>query len=120
MRPTHLGKTAVVSLALAGAVIGFGPRAGADPNDGANATPGSLTCPSLGIDGASTSGSPAARAVQLVDTNQVFVFKGSPDWDFYQGSGSSPLWVTCTLDEPGPTGVGTLTVVGIVTPRPAR
>src|SRR5262245_16670140 len=81
----------------------------ADPTSGANSTPGTLTCPGIGLQSVTTSGSPAARAIQIVGTDQVFVFKGSPDWDFSQGNGSSPKWVSCTLNEPGPTGVGTVT-----------
>jgi hypothetical protein len=84
----------------------------ADPLNGSNSTPGTLTCPSLQLVLDTTSGSPAARAVQVVGTSTVFIFRGAPDWDFYQGTGTQSKWIACVLYEPGPGGVGTLNVVG--------
>jgi hypothetical protein len=113
----HSARTvSVVAIVATAAAVGLPAMANADPLSGANSTPGTLTCPALGLFQASTSGSPAARAVQIVGSSEVFVFKGSPDWNFYQGTGSSSKWVTCTLVEPGPGGVGSITVVGLLTP----
>jgi hypothetical protein len=84
----------------------------ADPGPNGNSTPGTLTCPSLGLHVAITSGSPAARAIQLVGTSDVFIVRAAPEWDFAQGRGTQPKWIECTLVEPGPGGVGTLTVFG--------
>ena len=87
----------------------------ADPLSGANSTPGTLTCPELGLDHvAITSGSPAARAVQIVGTGSVFIVQAAPDWGYFQAQGTESKWVTCTLYEPGPGGVGTLTVLGYI------
>jgi hypothetical protein len=106
----RLAAAGALALAIA-AVAPLGVLA--DPNSGANSTPGTLTCPELGLDQvATTSGSPAARAVQIVGTSSVFIFRGAPDYDFFQGQGTEPRWTTCVLYEPGPGGVGTLTVVG--------
>ena len=112
------GRAVAIMAGLAAAVLGSPQAAYADPTAGAKSTPGTLTCPDVGLAQITTSGSPAARAIQIVGTDQVFVFKGSPDLGFFQGVGSSSKWITCTLDEPGPGGVGTLTVVGILTPVP--
>ena len=102
-------------LSLAIALTALLPVAAHADSSGRNSTPGTLECGSVGVF-QSTSGSPAARAIQLSD-QQVFVFKGSPDLPYYQGQGTAPKWITCTLNEPGPGGVGTLTVVGVLTPR---
>ena len=84
----------------------------ADPLGGTNSTPGTLTCPSLNLSVDTTSGSPAARSVQVVGTSDVFIFRAAPDWDFSQGGGTASKWIQCVLYEPGPGGVGTLTVLG--------
>ena len=98
-----------LALALAAAV----PAAAlADPGPGGRSTPGTLTCPSLGLQLETTSGSPAARAVQVVGTSDVFIFRAAPDWGFAQAPGTQPKWIECVLYEPGPGGVGTLTVLG--------
>jgi hypothetical protein len=83
----------------------------ADPY-GANSTPGTLTCPDLGLYAVTTSGSPAARAVQIAGTGQVFIVQSAPDIGYAQAPGTASRWVACTLYEPGPGGVGTLTVLG--------
>jgi hypothetical protein len=102
-----------LALAFAVALGGALPAAAlADPLGGSNSTPGTLTCPSLNATFDTTSGSPAARAVQVVGTSTVFIFRGAPDWDFFQGQGTESKWIQCVLYEPGPGGVGTLTVVG--------
>lgn len=103
----------LVSVALVAALAVAAPSAAlADPSLGANSTPGTLTCPELGLSAAITSGSPAARAVQIVGTGQVFIVQSAPDVGYAQAPGTSSRWVTCTLVEPGPGGVGTLTVLG--------
>lgn len=84
----------------------------ADPGPGGNSTPGTLTCPSLGLHVNITSGSPAARAVQVVGTTDVFIVQAAPEWGYAQAFGTQPDWVECVLYEPGPGGVGTLTVFG--------
>jgi hypothetical protein len=97
------------------AVTGASPAL-ADPIKSPKALPGFLTCPAVGLYSATTSGAILAAAIQVVGTSQVFVFKGSPDLNFYQGTGSEPLWITCTLNEPEPGGTeGPITVVGILT-----
>ena len=104
---------AVAALGLAIALGAAVPAAAlADPLGGTNSTPGTLTCPSLDLSVATTSGSPAARSIQVVGTSDVFIFRAAPDWDFSQGGGTSSKWIECVLDEPGPGGVGTLTVLG--------
>lgn len=104
----------VAAGALALAIAAAAPLAVlADPLSGANSTPGTLTCPEIGLVAAvSTSGSPAARAVQLVGTNSVFIVQAAPDWGYAQAQGTESKWISCTLYEPGPGGVGTLTVLG--------
>ena len=98
-----------LALALATAI----PAAAlADPGPGGNSTPGTLTCPSLGLHVNITSGSPAARAVQVVGSADVFIVRAAPEWDFAQAPGTEPKWIECVLYEPGPGGVGTLTVFG--------
>ena len=98
-------------LALALAVVS--PAAAlADPGTGGNSTPGTLTCPSLGLHMNITSGSPAARAVQVVGSTDVFIVQAAPEWGYAQAFGTEPNWVECVLYEPGPGGVGTLTVFG--------
>ena len=116
LRRSTGGRRGLAAGALALAIAAVSPLSVlADPNSGANSTPGTLTCPELGLDHvATTSGSPAARAVQIVGTSSVFIFRGAPDWDFFQGGGTQPKWTTCVLEEPGPGGVGTLTVVGYI------
>jgi hypothetical protein len=84
----------------------------ADPGPGGNSTPGTLTCPSLGLHVNITSGSPAARAVQVVGSTDVFIVQAAPEWGYAQAFGTQPSWVECVLYEPGPGGVGTLTVLG--------
>ena len=84
----------------------------ADPGPGGNSTPGTLTCPSLGLQVNITSGSPAARAVQVVGSTDVFIVQAAPEWGYAQAFGTQPDWVECVLYEPGPGGVGTLTVFG--------
>ena len=98
-----------LALALAAAI----PAAAlADPGPGGNSTPGTLTCPSLGLHLEITSGSPAARAVQVVGSTDVFIVRAAPEWGFAQAPGTEPKWIECVLYEPGPGGVGTLTVFG--------
>ena len=84
----------------------------ADPGPSGNSTPGTLTCPSLGLQVNITSGSPAARAVQVVGSTDVFIVQAAPEWGYAQAFGTQPDWVECVLYEPGPGGVGTLTVFG--------
>ena len=84
----------------------------ADPGPGGNSTPGTLTCPSLGLHVNITSGSPAARAVQVVGSTDVFIVQAAPEWGYAQAFGTEPTWIECVLYEPGPGGVGTLTVFG--------
>ena len=112
-RPTGSAvRRLVLAAGVAGALAAAAPFAVlADPY-GANSTPGTLTCPSIGLDVQITSGSPAARAVQVAGSGKVFIVQAAPDWNYYQASGTSSKWVTCTLYEPGPGGVGTLTVLG--------
>ena len=98
-----------LALALAAAIPAV---ALADPGPGGNSTPGTLTCPSLGLHVNITSGSPAARAVQVVGSTDVFIVQAAPEWDYAQASGTQANWVECVLYEPGPGGVGTLTVFG--------
>ena len=110
MRP---GRRPLAAIGLAVAIGAAVPAAVlADPLGGNNSTPGTLTCPSLNLSVDTTSGSPAARAVQVVGTSDVFIFRAAPDWDFSQAKGTEPKWISCVLDEPGPGGVGTLTVLG--------
>jgi hypothetical protein len=98
-----------LALALAAAI----PAAAlADPGPAGNSTPGTLTCPSLGLHLEITSGSPAARAVQVVGSTDVFIVRAAPEWEFAQAPGTEPKWIECVLYEPGPGGVGTLTVFG--------
>ncbi|HEX8026075.1 MAG TPA: hypothetical protein VF484_07720 [Candidatus Limnocylindrales bacterium] len=109
----HPGRRGLAALGLAIALGTALPTAAlADPLGGSNSTPGTLTCPSLNLTVDTTSGSPAARAVQVVGTSDVFIFRGAPDWDFYQGQGTASKWISCVLYEPGPGGVGTLSGVG--------
>jgi len=110
---SRFGRRSLVSIGLAVALGAAVPAAVlADPLGGSNSTPGTLTCPSLNLTVDTTSGSPAARSVQVVGTSDVFIFRGAPDWDFFQGQGTASKWISCVLYEPGPGGVGTLQVVG--------
>jgi hypothetical protein len=116
LQRTRPSRSAIGRFVLAAGVAGVVAAATplgvlADPY-GANSTPGTLKCPSLGLDVQITSGSPAARAVQIAGTGQVFIVQAAPEVGYAQAAGTSSKWVTCTLYEPGPGGVGTLTVLG--------
>ena len=88
--------TLVAALALA---VSFAQGAAADPVGGHNATPGTLTCGNVTY--RTTSGSPAALAIQLLDSNQVFVVKSVPAFGINHGAGiPSGKLITCTLNEP--------------------
>jgi len=101
--------TALGSLALALLSPGV---AHADPVNGGNATPGTLSCASES--GAATSGSDLAGAVQFLDSSQVLVVMGSvefPDWQ--RGHVPSSKIVSCTLTEESLG--GSVTVLGLLT-----
>jgi len=105
-----------VVLAGAVALVALAPGvAFADPGGGAQATPGTLTCP--GASGATTSGADLASAVQFADGSRVLVVTGSvefPDWQ--RGHVPGDRLVTCTLSEDSIG--GSVTVFGILTGQP--
>ena len=94
----HRRGLAAVALALAALALGVGPVL-ADPINGNNSTPGSISCPSAGIvDAPTTSGSGAAMAIQLVGTSTVFVVHGAPAFGLDRARGN-PNDIQCWLTE---------------------
>ncbi len=94
-RPHRL---AAVALAVTALALGVGPVL-ADPINGHNSTPGSISCPSAGItDAPTTSGSGAAMAIQLVGTSTVFVVHGAPAFGLDRARGN-PNDIQCWLTE---------------------
>ena len=99
---------------LAGLIVAlaFSSQALADPVNGHNSTPGTLTCGQTVYQ--TTSGSVHALAIQVVGSTEVFVVKSVPDFGIDHGGGiPSDKLLTCTLDEPS---IGLpVTVIGLFT-----
>jgi hypothetical protein len=93
----HRPRLAAVALAVAALALWVGPVL-ADPINGNNSTPGSISCPSAGIvDARTTSGSGAAMAIQLVGTSTVFVVHAVPAFGITRALGNPndiQCWVT--------------------------
>lgn len=90
----------------------------ADPVNGHNATPGTLTCPGFNEPVLSTSGSGAAMAIQIVTSTHVLVVKQAALLDgtvlLSHGNVASSRLTVCELDEPS-IGVPVL-ITGVLTP----
>jgi hypothetical protein len=99
-------------LAALVAALAVASQALADPVNGHNSTPGTLTCGQTVYQ--TTSGSFAALAIQVVGSTDVLVVKSVPDFGIDHGGGiPSDKLQTCTLDEPS---IGfPVTVIGLLT-----
>jgi len=101
-----------VTASVALAAVAAAPTALADPINGHNSTPGTLTCGQSVYP--TTSGSFAALAIQVVGSTRVFVVKSVPAFGINVGGGiPSKMLQSCTLDEPS---IGfPVTVIGLFT-----
>jgi hypothetical protein len=102
------------SAVLAGLIVALAvtSQALADPGNGNNSTPGTLTCGQTVYQ--TTSGSDQALAIQVVGSTDVFAVKSVPAFGIDHGEGiPSDKLLTCTLFEPS-FGIP-LTVIGLFT-----
>jgi hypothetical protein len=113
-REGTMRNTVGVWAVLAGLIVALAvtSQALADPVNGNNSTPGTLTCGQTVYQ--TTSGSDQALAIQVVGSTDVFAVKSVPDFGIDHGGGiPSDKLLSCTLFEPS-FGIP-LTVIGLFT-----